>query len=46
MIPVETIEQALAMAQADLGNPREVLVVPHALQTLPIVTAGGGGAAA
>ena len=46
MIPAETIEQALAMAQADLGNPREVLVVPHAMQTLPIVTAGSLGAAA
>jgi nickel-dependent lactate racemase len=46
MIPVETIEQALAMAQADVSNPHEVLVVPHALQTLPIVTAAGGGAAA
>ncbi len=45
MIPAETIEQALAIAQADLGDPREVLVVPHALQTLPIVTAGGGAAA-
>jgi nickel-dependent lactate racemase len=46
MIPVETIEQALAMAQAELGNPREVLIVPHALQTLPIVTAADGGASA
>jgi nickel-dependent lactate racemase len=46
MIAAETIEQALALAQADLGNPREVLVVPHALQTLPIITAGSGGAAA
>ncbi len=46
MIPAETIEQALAMAQADLGNPREVLIVPHAMQTLPIVTAGSGGGAA
>lgn len=46
MIPVETIEQALAMAQADLGDLREMLVVPHALQTLPIVAAGSGGGAA
>jgi nickel-dependent lactate racemase len=46
MIPVATIEQALAMAQADVGNPHEVLVVPHAMQTLPIVAAVGSGAAA
>jgi nickel-dependent lactate racemase len=39
MIPVETSEQALAMAQADLVNLREVLVVPHAMATLPIVMA-------
>lgn len=39
MIPVETSEQALAMAQADLVDLREVLVVPHAMQTLPIVMA-------
>jgi hypothetical protein len=39
MIPANTIEEALAIAQADLGRVTEVLVVPHALQTLPIVTA-------
>jgi hypothetical protein len=39
MIPAATIDQALAVAQAELDDPREVLAVLHALQTLPIVTA-------
>ena len=37
MIPVET--SGLAMAQADLVDLREVLVVPHAMQALPMVMA-------
>lgn len=39
MIPAETIEAAVAMAQAELGVKGEVLVVPHAMQTLPVLQA-------
>jgi nickel-dependent lactate racemase len=37
MIPAETMDEALAMAAADLGDALDVLVVPHALLTLPVV---------
>jgi nickel-dependent lactate racemase len=37
MTPVESMEQALDLAQQALGTACEVLVVPHAMQTLPIV---------
>jgi nickel-dependent lactate racemase len=37
MIPAETMEQALAVAAADLGAELDVLIVPHALLTLPVV---------
>jgi nickel-dependent lactate racemase len=37
MLATETMEQALALAAADLGAELDVLVVPHALLTLPIV---------
>ncbi len=33
----ETVERALALAAEDLGDNLEVLVVPHALLTLPVV---------
>lgn len=39
MIPARTMEEALALAAADLGPELDVLVVPHALLTLPIVQA-------
>jgi len=39
MLPVATMDEALAIAQADLGMELDVLVVPHALLTLPIVQA-------
>jgi len=38
MRPAESIEAALAMAAADLGSELDVLIVPHATHTLPIVT--------
>jgi nickel-dependent lactate racemase len=38
MIPADTMDEALAMAQRDLGEQLDVLVVPHAMLTLPIVT--------
>ena len=43
MMPVETMEDALALAARELGDdadkqhPLDVLVVPHALLTLPVV---------
>jgi nickel-dependent lactate racemase len=37
MTPAETMEEALALAARELGAELEVLVVPHALLTLPIV---------
>ena len=40
MTPAETIEQALAMVAADLGPDLDVLIIPHATRTLPIVTGG------
>jgi len=38
MIPVETVEDALRDCAARMGPNLRVLVVPHALQTLPIVS--------
>jgi nickel-dependent lactate racemase len=37
MTPVETMEEALALAASELGNDLDVLIVPHALLTLPVV---------
>jgi hypothetical protein len=37
MIPAATMEDALALASRALGGDLEVLVVPHALLTLPVV---------
>ena len=37
MLSAATMEQALALAAADLGSELDVLVVPHALLTLPLV---------
>jgi nickel-dependent lactate racemase len=39
MLPVATMDEAFVMAQAELGMELDVLVVPHALLTLPIVQA-------
>jgi len=39
MTPAETMEQALMSAARDLGEGLEVLIVPHALLTLPVVNA-------
>jgi nickel-dependent lactate racemase len=41
MTPAETMEQALMSAALDLGEDLEVLIVPHALLTLPVVNAEG-----
>ncbi len=40
MIPAATMEEALQIAAADVGDTCEVLIVPHALLTLPVVQAG------
>jgi len=37
MIPAETMEEALAYAEQSLGKSCEVLVVPHAMLTLPVI---------
>ena len=37
MIPAATMDEALAFAQKSLPRPCQVLVVPHAMQTLPVV---------
>jgi nickel-dependent lactate racemase len=38
MIPKETMGEALDVAARELGDDLDVLIVPHALLTLPIVT--------
>ncbi|HBX68333.1 MAG TPA: nickel-dependent lactate racemase, partial [Chloroflexi bacterium] len=37
MIPAETMEAALALAAQSLGETCEVLIVPHAMLTLPVI---------
>ena len=37
MIPARTMDEALDIATEDLGEQCSILVVPHALQTLPVV---------
>jgi nickel-dependent lactate racemase len=37
MTPVATMEEALALAARELGPDLDVLIVPHALLTLPVV---------
>jgi nickel-dependent lactate racemase len=37
MIPATTMEEALSLAASNLGADLDVLVVPHALLTLPVV---------
>jgi nickel-dependent lactate racemase len=43
MTPAETMEEALALAARDLGDELDVLIVPHALLTLPVVTSEEAG---
>jgi len=37
MTPAATMEEALALAASELGSDLDVLIVPHALLTLPVV---------
>ncbi|MPN50423.1 hypothetical protein SDC9_198049 [bioreactor metagenome] len=40
MIPVTTLEEAVALAEQKLGrSDYKVIVMPHAANTVPIVTA-------
>ena len=41
MIPAATMEEALALAAGDLGGDCRVLIVPHAMLTLPVIQEGG-----
>ena len=38
MIPAATMEEALSIAAETLGSELDVLIVPHALLTLPVIT--------
>jgi nickel-dependent lactate racemase len=38
MIPAATMEEALGLASAKFGSACQVLIVPHAMLTLPVVT--------
>jgi hypothetical protein len=38
MIPAATMEEAAAIARGVAGDAASTLVVPHALQTLPVVS--------
>jgi hypothetical protein len=37
MIPAATMQDALKLAASDLGSSCSVLIVPHALLTLPVI---------
>ena len=41
MIPAATMDEAVQIAGATLGMPRDVLIVPHAMLTLPVVREQG-----
>lgn len=40
MIPASSMDEALGLAAQTVGSSARVLVVPHAMLTLPIVTSG------
>ncbi len=40
MIPAATMQEALALAMQELGPACRVLVVPHAMLTLPVIQPG------
>jgi len=37
MIPAATMDEAIQIAAKDMGSSCDVLIVPHALLTLPVV---------
>ena len=40
MIPAATVEEALDLAGRELGSSLDILVVPHAMLTLPVISNG------
>jgi nickel-dependent lactate racemase len=40
MIPAATVEEALDLAERELGSSLDILVVPHAMLTLPVISNG------
>jgi nickel-dependent lactate racemase len=42
MIPAASMEEALDLAQRELGSACSVLLVPHAMLTLPVISGGSG----
>jgi len=42
MIPAATMDEAIGLATAQLGPAGDVVIVPHAMLTLPVVQAGKG----
>jgi nickel-dependent lactate racemase len=44
LIPAKDMQEALSIATGETGSDARVLIVPHALQTLPIVAGKGGTA--
>jgi lactate racemase len=46
MIPVPTMEQALDLAIRETGKDCAVLIVPHAMLTLPVIQPGANGPSA
>ncbi|NQU03626.1 MAG: nickel-dependent lactate racemase [Syntrophaceae bacterium] len=38
MIPAKTVDEALELVRGEMGSDIDVLIVPHALLTLPVVT--------
>jgi hypothetical protein len=37
MIPAATMDEAIGLATAKLGTSCDVLIVPHAMLTLPVI---------
>jgi hypothetical protein len=42
MIPIATMGEALDLAAKELGAACQVLIVPHAMLTLPVIQEGTG----
>jgi hypothetical protein len=38
MLHTETMDEAISIARGMVGDPASVLVIPHALQTLPVIS--------
>ena len=42
MIPAATMDEAIQIVTRELGRSLDALIVPHALQTLPVLSPSGG----